>query len=95
MRLAIDIDAEAVLIIDCTNSGPAYHETPHVGHLMKSSPPPKSTRGPNTNLEMLARAYCSENGINALISRKGRTCLSCSIREARALNVRVVIRIGA
>lgn len=46
------------------------------------------------NLDALARAYCSENGFNALLSRKGRNCLSCSIREARALDFRVIIRVG-
>jgi hypothetical protein len=41
---------------------------------------------------MLARALCAERGWNALISRKGRGCLSCAIREAGALGWRVVLR---
>jgi hypothetical protein len=44
------------------------------------------------DLELLARAWCSKVGENALIGQSGRTCLSCCIREARALGVCVVIR---
>ncbi|KAI1617462.1 hypothetical protein EDD36DRAFT_1808 [Exophiala viscosa] len=44
--------------------------------------------------DILVRAWCAEKGQNALISRVGRTCLSCSIREARALEIGVVVRVG-
>ncbi|KAI5851284.1 hypothetical protein DFP73DRAFT_536693 [Morchella snyderi] len=43
---------------------------------------------------VLARAWCSERGVNAIIGGRGRTCLSCCIREAKALGVDVVIRVG-
>jgi hypothetical protein len=45
------------------------------------------------DLELLARAWCSERGLHAIIGREWRTCLSCCIREARGLGVGVVIRI--
>ena len=41
---------------------------------------------------MLAIALCSERGWNALISRRRRGRLSCSVREASALGWRVVLR---
>lgn len=58
--------------------------------------------------EMLARAWCAENGFNALISRRHNKatgpggavndnrgcCIACSVREARALGWRIVLRIG-
>lgn len=46
-------------------------------------------------LELIARGWCSSRGENAIISRVRVTCLACSVREARALAVRVVIRVGA
>lgn len=50
-------------------------------------------RGKESN-EVLVRAWCSKVGRHALVSRMGRTCLSCSIREASALAISVVIRIS-
>jgi hypothetical protein len=47
----------------------------------------------SSDLELLARAWCAEKGLHALISRVGRTCLGCSIREARGLGINVVIRV--
>ncbi|KAL2871579.1 uncharacterized protein BJX67DRAFT_377337 [Aspergillus lucknowensis] len=44
--------------------------------------------------EAFARAWCATVGYHALIGRVGRTCLACCIREARAIKVRVVIRVG-
>ncbi|KAI1300438.1 hypothetical protein F5Y03DRAFT_385987 [Xylaria venustula] len=46
-----------------------------------------------SDLEVLARALCAEKGWNAIISRRRRGCLACSIREAGALGWRVVIRV--
>lgn len=43
--------------------------------------------------EILARAFCSEKGWNALISRRGRGCLACAVREAGALGWGVVLRV--
>lgn len=49
-------------------------------------------RGP-ADLELLARAWCAQVGENAIVGKTGRTCMSCCIREAKALAVGVVIRI--
>ncbi|KAE8397157.1 hypothetical protein BDV37DRAFT_277129 [Aspergillus pseudonomiae] len=43
--------------------------------------------------ETFARAWCASIGYNALIGRVGRTCLACCIREARAIGVKVVLRV--
>ena len=45
--------------------------------------------------ESFARAWCSAVGTNAVVGRVGRTCLACCIREARAVDVAVVIRVGS
>ncbi|KAL3466848.1 hypothetical protein BJX64DRAFT_284002 [Aspergillus heterothallicus] len=47
-----------------------------------------------TEQEAFARAWCSSVGYHAVVGRVGRTCLACCIREARAVKVRVVIRVG-
>ena len=47
-----------------------------------------------SDLEMLARAVCAERGWNALVSRRGRGCLACAVREAGALGWRVVLRVA-
>ncbi|CAN8100644.1 unnamed protein product [Discula destructiva] len=46
-----------------------------------------------SDMEILTRALCAEKGWNALISRRRRGCLACSIREAGALGWRVLIRV--
>ncbi|XPS94941.1 hypothetical protein M3J09_004239 [Ascochyta lentis] len=43
--------------------------------------------------QLLARAWCAEKGLHAVIGRVERTCLACCIREARGLGINVVIRI--
>ncbi|OGM43004.1 hypothetical protein ABOM_009273 [Aspergillus bombycis] len=45
--------------------------------------------------ETFARAWCASIGYNALIGRVGRTCLACCIREARAISVKVVLRVDS
>ncbi|KAF2689553.1 hypothetical protein K458DRAFT_358410 [Lentithecium fluviatile CBS 122367] len=45
------------------------------------------------DLELLARSWCAEKGLHAIIGRVGRTCLACCIREARGLGINVVIRV--
>ena len=50
-------------------------------------------RGSSTK-ETFARAWCAYVGSHAIIGRAGRTCLACCIREAQALDVAVVIRVG-
>ncbi|OAL50173.1 hypothetical protein IQ07DRAFT_509914 [Pyrenochaeta sp. DS3sAY3a] len=47
----------------------------------------------STDLELLARAWCAEKGYHAIISRTERTCLACSIREARGVGINIVIRV--
>ncbi|KAL1965234.1 hypothetical protein VTN77DRAFT_5988 [Rasamsonia byssochlamydoides] len=44
--------------------------------------------------EDFARAWCAAAGTSAVIGRVGRTCLACCVREARAIDVGVVIRVG-
>ncbi|KAJ5542757.1 hypothetical protein N7535_005181 [Penicillium sp. DV-2018c] len=48
--------------------------------------------------ETFARAWCASVGCHAIISRSGGTrvscCIACSIRQARAMSVMVVIRVG-
>lgn len=46
-----------------------------------------------SDLEILARAICAEKGWNALVSRRRRGCLACAIREAGALDWKVIIRV--
>lgn len=45
--------------------------------------------------EAFVRAWCIAVCTNAVVSRVGRTCLACSIREAKAADVDVVIRVGS
>ena len=47
----------------------------------------------DSDRELLARAWCAEKGFHALIGRVERTCLACSIREARGLGINIVIRV--
>ncbi len=44
--------------------------------------------------EVLVRAWCAKVGRCAIVSRVGKGCLGCAIREAKALEVGIVIRIG-
>jgi hypothetical protein len=44
--------------------------------------------------ETFARAWCASVGCHALIGRVGRTCVACCVREARAVDVPVVVRVG-
>lgn len=50
-------------------------------------------RGSRTK-ESFVRAWCASVGSHALIGRVGRTCIACCVREARAINVQVVVRVG-
>ncbi|CAL5869121.1 uncharacterized protein PFLUO_LOCUS3349 [Penicillium psychrofluorescens] len=50
-------------------------------------------RGDRTK-ETFARAWCASVGCHAIIGRSGRTCVACCIREARAVDIRVVLRVG-
>jgi hypothetical protein len=50
-------------------------------------------RGSRSN-ETFARAWCASIGCHAVIGRVGRACVACCVREARALDVQVVVRVG-
>jgi hypothetical protein len=41
--------------------------------------------------EVLARAWCSHWGLNAVVADIRRTCMACAIREAYAATLTVVI----
>lgn len=45
--------------------------------------------------DMFVRAWCAQVGRHALVAHVGRTCLSCAIREAKALQLAVIIRVGS
>ena len=45
-------------------------------------------------LELIARAWCASVGHHAVVGRVGDTCIACSVREARALGIAVVIRVA-
>ncbi|KAJ6087972.1 hypothetical protein N7467_006886 [Penicillium canescens] len=44
--------------------------------------------------ETFVRAWCASVGCHAIISRSGRTCVACCIRQARAVDVPVVVRVS-
>ncbi|KAJ5945952.1 hypothetical protein N7454_002791 [Penicillium verhagenii] len=50
-------------------------------------------RGSRTK-ETFGRAWCASVGSHALIGRVGKSCIACCVREARAIDVQVVIRVG-
>ena len=47
-----------------------------------------------SDLEMLGRALCAERGWDAVVSRRGRGCLACAVREVGSLGWRVVLRVA-
>ncbi|TVY89343.1 hypothetical protein LAWI1_G004745 [Lachnellula willkommii] len=78
-----------VLVIDCTDSTTINFPTRPI-----PSPQIDHKHNNGSDLEILARALCAERGWNALISRRGRGCVACSVREAGALGFRVVLRLA-
>lgn len=46
-----------------------------------------------SDMEVIVRALCAQNGWNAIISRRKRGCLACAVREAGALQWKVIIRV--
>ncbi|KAL9108892.1 MAG: hypothetical protein Q9227_006423 [Pyrenula ochraceoflavens] len=44
--------------------------------------------------DMLVRAWCSQVGRHAIVARAEKVCLGCCVREARALEVGIIIRVG-
>ncbi|KAG9237050.1 hypothetical protein BJ875DRAFT_184516 [Amylocarpus encephaloides] len=78
-----------VLVIDCTDStSPKYPPS------RLPSPQPGHKHSFGSDLEMLARALCAERGWNALVSRKGRSCVACAVREVGALGWKAVLRLA-
>ncbi|CZR51615.1 uncharacterized protein PAC_01492 [Phialocephala subalpina] len=82
-----------VLVIDCTDQTMDLSAFPQRPMPSPHAPHPKR-RGFGSDLEALARGVCAERGWNALVSRRGRGCLGCAIREAGALGWRVVLRVA-
>ena len=44
--------------------------------------------------EVLVRAWCAKVGRHAIVSRVGKGCLGCAVRETKGLEIGIVIRIG-
>jgi len=95
-----------ILVIDCITNfipNPSRVDTPTSPILERTSswPSPATAkmhlesrrRQFGSDMEILARAMCAERGWNALISRRRRGCLACAIREAGALDWKVIIRL--
>jgi len=89
---SLQTSSTEVFIIDCNE--PAPPESDAMDSHPRSSAYILRKRRFGSDLEMLARAWCAERGYNALISRRGRNCLACSIREARALGWKIILRFG-
>ncbi|KAE8135687.1 hypothetical protein BDV38DRAFT_272699 [Aspergillus pseudotamarii] len=68
------------------------HQSNHSNHHRKHEVLIVDARGGHER-ETFARAWCASLGYDALIGRVGRTCLACCIREARAISVKVVLRV--
>ncbi|KFY99436.1 hypothetical protein V498_00759 [Pseudogymnoascus sp. VKM F-4517 (FW-2822)] len=90
--LSLHSSSTEVFVIDCTEPDPPEVATMDT-HPAQSAYVSRKRRF-GSDLEMLARAWCAEKGYNALVSRKGRNCIACSIREARALSWKIVLRFG-
>jgi hypothetical protein len=84
--------SQEVFVIDCNEPNPPSLPSINSENSPATSHPRKRNWG--SDLEMLARAWCAEKGYNALISRRGRNCIACSTREARALGWKIVLRFG-
>ncbi|KFY27873.1 hypothetical protein V493_03254 [Pseudogymnoascus sp. VKM F-4281 (FW-2241)] len=90
--LSLHTSSIEIFVIDCTEPDPPEVATMDA-HPAQSAYVSRKRRF-GSDLEMLARAWCAEKGYNALVSRKGRNCIACSIREARALSWKIVLRFG-
>ncbi|KAI5464486.1 hypothetical protein BGZ63DRAFT_351217 [Mariannaea sp. PMI_226] len=101
--------SERVLVIDCvTNLAPESPTSPTLERLTskynivqrRGSFPAAAQmhfesrkRQFGSDMEILVRSICAQNGWNAVISRRKRGCLACAIREAGALQWKVIIRV--
>ncbi|KAK6533273.1 hypothetical protein TWF694_002226 [Orbilia ellipsospora] len=50
-----------------------------------------NAKGTGEGLYVYTKAWCAKWGVDALVTRSDRTCLSCAIREAYAIAVDVII----
>ncbi|CAO2651033.1 Nn.00g093300.m01.CDS01 [Neocucurbitaria sp. VM-36] len=82
-----------------SRSATRLHSSPH-GHEIEPDVSPNNKRAilvldarGSSDLQLLARAWCAEQGFHAIIGKVERTCLACCIREARGLGLNVVIRV--
>ncbi|KAL3418816.1 hypothetical protein PVAG01_09037 [Phlyctema vagabunda] len=71
------------LIIDCTSSSSGEVSTLLKNLDLKLGQHQSHRFG--SDMEMLVRALCAERGWDALISRQGRGCVACAVREFSAL----------
>ncbi|KAL0260518.1 hypothetical protein SLS55_004207 [Diplodia seriata] len=81
-----------VLVIDARPPRNSADSGPALKPPADSTATPASASG-GADAALLARAWCADRGEHALVGRVGRTCLACCVREARALGVRIVIRV--
>lgn len=63
-------------------------------HTLNTVREKKAHKEYGSDLEMLGRALCAERGWDAVVSRRGRGCLACAVREVGALGWRVVLRVA-
>ncbi|KAF4465825.1 hypothetical protein FALBO_7328 [Fusarium albosuccineum] len=100
--------SERVLVIDCITNLAEVPQSPTIERLTSkynivqrrgSFPAAEQMhfesrkRQFGSDMEILVRALCAQNGWNAIISRRKRGCLACAIREAGALQWKVIIRV--
>ncbi|OJD13977.1 hypothetical protein AJ78_05637 [Emergomyces pasteurianus Ep9510] len=72
----------------------ATNRLPECGGLQQKHTYIIDARG-SDHKELFSRSWCAMVGVSAVVGRVGRTCIACCIREARAADVPVVIRVGA
>ncbi|KAG4278778.1 hypothetical protein FPRO04_06099 [Fusarium proliferatum] len=100
--------SERVLVIDCITNLSEVPQSPTIERLTSkynivqrrgSFPAAEQMhfesrkRQFGSDMEILVRALCAQKGWNAIISRRKRGCLACAIREAGALQWKVIIRV--
>lgn len=79
-------DSDSLLLMDSQDDPPSVYQIQDDLEIVVLD-----CRG-SADLEVLARSWCAKVGENALISRKGRSCLACCIRQAMGLGMGIVIR---
>lgn len=102
------VGSDRVLVIDCITNLSEVPQSPTIERLTSkynivqrrgSFPAAEQMhfesrkRQFGSDMEILVRALCAQKGWNAIISRRKRGCLACAIREAGALQWKVIIRV--